>query len=82
MDALGSTSPTKTVLGLDIGVASLGWALIDDSDEDAHVIAAGVRLFDAGVEGSQKNIADGRDVPRSQKRTEKRQIRRQPRRQR
>ena len=36
MDTDRSTSPTNTVLGLDIGVASVGWALIDDSENNTH----------------------------------------------
>ena len=77
METTESTSPTQTVLGIDIGVASVGWALTDISKDDPHVIAAGVRLFDAGVEGSDKQIADGKDTPRNTQRREARQTRRQ-----
>ncbi|MBT4439305.1 MAG: hypothetical protein HOD00_17450, partial [Gemmatimonadales bacterium] len=77
METTESTSPIQTVLGIDIGVASVGWALTDISKDDPHVIAAGVRLFDAGVEGSDKQIADGKDTPRNTQRREARQTRRQ-----
>jgi hypothetical protein len=63
METTESTSPTQTVLGIDIGVASVGWALTDISKDDPHVIAAGVRLFDAGVEGSDKPIASRGSEP-------------------
>lgn len=59
-------SPHKTVLGLDLGVTSIGWALLqfqtDDSgyptrdEEDsltASIIDSGVRIFPATTEGTK-----------------------------
>lgn len=41
-----------TVLGLDIGSNSIGWALIED--EKQQIIAAGVRVFQEGVDRDTK----------------------------
>jgi CRISPR-associated endonuclease Csn1 len=39
-------------LGLDIGSASIGWALVDE--EGKQIINAGVRVFPEGVDRDQK----------------------------
>lgn len=44
------------ILGLDIGAASIGWALIEGKESNGHfspfkIKKTGVRIFDAGVEG-------------------------------
>lgn len=54
------------VLGLDIGTNSVGWALVERSGgEPVRLVRAGVRVFDAGVEG---DIESGRDESRAVKR--------------
>jgi CRISPR-associated endonuclease Csn1 len=35
------------ILGIDGGIASIGWAVVDISDGAAGIVAAGVRMFDA-----------------------------------
>lgn len=69
----------RYILGLDIGAASLGWAAVrlgvDGKPEG--VLRAGVRIFDAGVEG---DLASGREESRAAARREKRLQRRQLRR--
>jgi CRISPR-associated endonuclease Csn1 len=35
------------ILGIDLGIASCGWAVIDESKPQAHIVAMGVRTFDA-----------------------------------
>lgn len=73
------------VLGLDIGSASIGWAMIalSDSHAPASLIRAGVRIFEAGVEG---NIQEGKDeskaIARRTARLQRRQLRRRAARQR
>jgi CRISPR-associated endonuclease Csn1 len=63
-----------SILGLDIGAASIGWALVELRDGEPHALkAAGVRVFEAGVEG---DIASGRDQSRAAKRREARSRRR------
>lgn len=63
-------------LGLDLGVRSLGWAVIElnGSGEPIGIIKAGVRCFDAGVEG---NIEQGKDESKAAARRGPRQARRQ-----
>lgn len=62
-------------LGLDVGVSSVGWALVE-TDEDGgrnRVIKAGVRVFPEGVDRDQQ----GGEQSRSQSRREARGLRRQ-----
>ena len=62
-------------LGLDLGANSIGWALLAESDDKpSRVIATGVRVFEAGVEG---DIESGKDESRNTKRRDARLIRRQ-----
>ena len=66
------------ILGLDLGVQSAGWSVID-VDEDGHpngVRRAGVRCFDSGV-GGESEIASGKDKSQNIKRRQARQQRRQ-----
>jgi CRISPR-associated endonuclease Csn1 len=80
--------PQKYVLGLDLGSASLGWALIGISDmsEPTHLIRAGVRIFEPGVDGTTAEITEGKDqskaVDRRMARLQRRQLRRRAARQR
>lgn len=63
------------ILGLDIGANSVGWCLVDMTDaKPSRIISAGVRCFDAGVEG---DIGTGRDESRSVERRDARLARRQ-----
>ncbi len=59
------------VLGLDVGSNSLGWAIVDKS-EDA-IIGMGVRVFTAGVD----NLNGEKEESRNAQRRQKRQLRRQ-----
>lgn len=66
-------------LGIDLGVSSLGWAIVElqgegENDRPVGLINAGVRIFEAGVEGV---IEQGKDSSRGAVRREKRQPRRQ-----
>ncbi|MDR2705081.1 MAG: hypothetical protein LBC02_04810, partial [Planctomycetaceae bacterium] len=71
------------ILGLDIGVQSIGWAVIEaiksDNDKDNDIPVAvkqlGVRCFDSGT-GSESEIEQGKDEPRNLKRRAARLIRR------
>ncbi len=63
------------LLGLDIGSASIGWSVVRvDNQQPVELLAAGSRIFDAGVEG---NIEEGKDTPKTADRREKRLARRQ-----
>ncbi len=76
------------ILGLDLGSASLGWALIgmDATDTPVSLIRAGVRIFEPGVDGSALEIQQGKDqskaVDRRAERLRRRQLRRRVARQR
>lgn len=76
------------VLGLDLGSASLGWALvgIDAMETAVSLIRAGVRIFEPGVDGSALEIQQGKDqskaVDRRAERLRRRQLRRRVARQR
>ena len=78
----------KYVLGLDLGSASLGWALIalDDADDPVSLIRSGVRIFEPGVDGTSMEIEQGKDqskaVERRTARLHRRQLRRRAARQR
>lgn len=80
--------PQKYILGLDLGSASLGWALIgiDAMERPASLIRAGVRIFEPGVDGSALDIQQGKDqskaVDRREARLRRRQLRRRVARQR
>jgi CRISPR-associated endonuclease Csn1 len=70
------------VLGLDLGSASLGWALVElnGQREPVGLMRAGVRIFQPGVEGSFIEIEQGKDRSRAASRREARLHRRQLRR--
>lgn len=71
------------VLGLDLGVNSVGWALIRyDDGEPAGLVDAGVRIFQAGVDlndyqqGKPASLAADRRAARQQRRMTERRARR------
>ena len=66
----------KRILGLDLGATSIGWALLetDAKGEPCRIVDAGVRIFEAGVDG---DIETGRDESRGGARRAARMARRQ-----
>ena len=41
----------KKILGLDMGVASIGWSLIEyNQDDEGNIIDSGVRIFDQNLQ--------------------------------
>lgn len=60
----------STILGLDMGTNSIGWALINN--EEQIIIDAGVRIFEEGV-----NLEKGREESKNYKRRQARSIRKQ-----
>ncbi len=71
------------ILGLDLGSASVGWALVrlDKKSEPTDLLRAGVRVFDPGVDaGSVDQILSGKDESKAAKRRQMRLQRRQLRR--
>lgn len=77
-----SAAAQRYILGLDLGSASLGWALValDSSDNPIGLLQAGVRIFEPGVDGTALEIEEGKDkskaVERRAARLHRRQLRR------
>jgi CRISPR-associated endonuclease Csn1 len=58
----------QLVLGLDIGVASVGWALVrfvDNCQTPVGVKHVGVRRFETGTDGGEAGIEKGKDESRA-----------------
>lgn len=71
MDGVGSSS----ILGIDLGASSVGWALIRvEKGAPSGIIRAGARVFDAAVTG---DIESGREESKGKARRDARQQRRQ-----
>ncbi len=70
-----SIETKEYVLGIDLGSNSLGWALIGLIDgEPAQLIRAGVRIFEAGMDG---DLESGQEESRNKARRDARLHRRQ-----
>ena len=67
-----ATKHKNTYLGLDIGTASIGYALIDKINES--IIAVGVRIFPEALEGKREDNKKPKNVERRDKRLRRRQI--------
>lgn len=76
-------SSTTYALGLDIGVASIGWALLDldDAGRPKAIRRAGVHLFDAGIDPGKSDpetaLLQGREQSKATPRRNARAMRRQ-----
>ena len=82
----------KRILGLDLGISSIGWALIETNDNiddlksinydliktpTFKIIDCGVRLFDEPIARNNSGIADGTsNSKRREKRIGRRRIKR------
>jgi len=70
-------------LGLDLGVSSIGWAIIDDDAPASgiRIVRAGAHLFEAGIDGGKTDpesaMETGREKSRALPRRNARQQRRQ-----
>ena len=67
-------------LGLDLGVASIGWALIsEDGDKEFHLKAWGSRIFEQGLDSGSglDGISAGKGTSRAAERRQKRALRTQ-----
>lgn len=74
-----NVAPGSFVLGLDIGVASVGWALVrlPQGHEAGEVLALGTHLFEPGTAGTDGERQRGQDEPRNTARRTARLTRRQ-----
>ena len=68
-----ATKHKNTYLGLDIGTASIGYALIDEIN--GSIIASGVRIFPEALEGTSEDNKKPKNVERREKRSRRRQTR-------
>lgn len=75
----GKRMNKKTILGLDLGIASIGWALTSLDESGLKLVAWGSRIFEPGMED---DIESGKGKSRCANRREKRSLRRQYRRRR
>lgn len=75
----GNPVPTPLVLGLDIGVASVGWAVVrlPTGNSSGSVLALGSHLFEPGTAGTDADRQRGADEPRNTQRRTARLTRRQ-----
>ena len=68
----------KRILGLDLGVSSIGWALVNEAEnqeERSSIVKLGVRVNPLTVD-EQSNFEKGKSITTNAVRTEKRGIRR------
>lgn len=71
-------STMKKILGLDLGTNSIGWALVNEAennDEKSEIIRLGVRVNPLTVD-EQQNFDKGRPITTNAERTHKRSMRR------
>lgn len=76
--SMPSNGDTQFILGLDLGVASIGWSLVglDSQGKPNRILRTGAHVFEPGVSGTASEIASGRDETKAAKRREARQTRR------
>lgn len=68
----------KKVLGLDLGVASIGWALVNEADKDGErssIQKVGVRVVPLNQD-EEGDFKKGKSITTNATRTEKRGMRR------
>ncbi|MFZ5553537.1 MAG: type II CRISPR RNA-guided endonuclease Cas9 [Bacteroidota bacterium] len=65
----------KTILGLDLGIASIGWAIITEEKEKQNLVASGVRIIPIDTE-TVNNFSKGNSTSKNQDRRTKRSARR------
>jgi len=61
----------KKILGLDLGTNSIGWALIEESENNRKIIAMGSRIIPLSTDDKEE-FTKGNAISKNQKRTEKR----------
>ena len=68
----------KKILGLDLGTNSIGWAVVNESensDEKSSIVRLGVRVNPLTVD-EQTNFEKGKSITTNADRTQKRSMRR------
>lgn len=62
---------SKTILGLDLGVSSIGWALITENETQSEIINMGVRIIPLSPD-EKDEFSSGNAISKNQSRTTKR----------
>ncbi|NBC65632.1 MAG: type II CRISPR RNA-guided endonuclease Cas9 [Bacteroidetes bacterium] len=70
----------NTILGLDLGVASIGWSLVEKSEDDGKIIKSGVRIFQSNEQRAEAAPGESSNADRRKKRSVRRQRDRRSRR--
>ena len=70
----------KKILGLDLGVASIGWALVEHETDNGNIIASGVRIFQSNQQRAEAAPGESSNADRRTKRSVRRQRDRRTRR--
>ena len=65
----------KKILGLDIGISSIGWALIHEEDNNNEIVGMGCRIIPLSTEDKDE-FSSGNKISKNQKRTSNRAKRR------
>lgn len=70
----------KKILGIDLGVASIGWSLIEKNDEKGQIIKSGSRIFQSNEQRADAAPGESAKSDRGTKRSVRRQRDRRTRR--
>lgn len=61
----------RKVLGLDLGIASIGWAVIEENDTRKQILGMGTRIIPIGAD-EKDEFSSGNKISKNQNRTSKR----------
>ena len=61
----------RTILGLDLGVASIGWAVVKEEETDMRIEVLGSRIIPLSSDEKQE-FSSGNAISKNAKRTQKR----------
>lgn len=61
----------KRILGLDLGVSSIGWAIVNESDSESSIVDMGVRIIPLSTD-EKDEFSSGNAISKNQARTQKR----------
>ena len=64
----------KKILGLDLGVTSIGWAFIEEGEKKNEILGMGSRIIQLSVD-EKDEFAQGLTATKNQQRTLKRTLR-------
>lgn len=70
----------KKILGVDLGVASIGWSLIEQNKETGKILKSGVRIFQSNEQRADAAPGESAKSDRGTKRSVRRQRDRRTRR--